>query len=731
MTDSLNLLTKEYDQTGTSKKLNNMGMREMQQLAFEKRNSQYLLLKSPPASGKSRAMMFLALDKLINQGIKKVVIIVPEMSIGKSFANTSLMQYGFFADWQVDRRYNLCLNTLASDDAKTKIFEEFMQATPTDKTRVLVCTHHSFRFGYDKVGDVSLFNNVLLGVDEFHHVSAADNNRLGAILDEVIKKSTAHMVAMTGSYFRGDSIPILTPEDEERFDKVTYSYYDQLNGYQYLKSLSLDYKFYDTSFFQALHDCLDVSKKTIVHIPNVNSQSAETDKYETVRKIIDVIGEPIAQDQDTGIWTIKTHDGNYLKLADLVTDDELRPRTQVYLSQIKNRDEMDIIIALGMAKEGFDWTFCEHVLTIGYRGSMTEVVQIIGRATRDCEGKQHAQFTNLIAKPDARQDDVVSGVNDMLKAISLSLLMEQVLAPNLNFRRRSTLTEGETPRPGTIIIDDGKDGSKLSKRAEEILNKDADEIIAMITQDPNIVSKYIASDEGKKAIDPQIINDNVLPQIIRKRYPNQDLSEQEIDQIMQGVLTKIAINSNGGVVDGSQIPADAQVDNEKIFIKRDGKYIEIIKLSDAERAKIQEDDKIRQRDLPENAIIFDPKTNTSSTNTQNNFVKMGEKFINVDMIPIDLIHSVNPFANAYEVLSKSIDSDVLKLVNDVVKSSKAGITEAEAAQLWSRIQQFVKKHGREPSPSSTDPIEVRMAQVLSWVRVKKAEQLRKQQRDEA
>ena len=57
-----------YHNTGNSTKINTMGMREMQTRAFESRDAQYLLLKAPPASGKSRALMFLALDKLVNQG---------------------------------------------------------------------------------------------------------------------------------------------------------------------------------------------------------------------------------------------------------------------------------------------------------------------------------------------------------------------------------------------------------------------------------------------------------------------------------------------------------------------------------------------------------------------------------------------------------------------------------------------------------------------------------------
>lgn len=98
-----------YNKNGNSKKTNSMGMREMQARAFEKRNSQYLLIKSPPASGKSRALMFIALDKLLKQGVKKVIVAVPERSIGASFKDTNLTDYGFYADWKVNKKYNLTL----------------------------------------------------------------------------------------------------------------------------------------------------------------------------------------------------------------------------------------------------------------------------------------------------------------------------------------------------------------------------------------------------------------------------------------------------------------------------------------------------------------------------------------------------------------------------------------------------------------------------------------------
>ena len=61
---------------------------------------------------------------------------------------------------------------------------------------------------------------------------------LGEVLNKVMNKTNAHIIAMSGSYFRGDNIPVLLPEDEMKFTPVTYNYYEQLNGYKYLKSLN-------------------------------------------------------------------------------------------------------------------------------------------------------------------------------------------------------------------------------------------------------------------------------------------------------------------------------------------------------------------------------------------------------------------------------------------------------------------------------------------------------------
>ena len=642
-------------------------MREMQARAFEARGSKYLLLKAPPASGKSRALMFLGLDKIINQDVKKVIVAVPEMTIGSSFNDTDLKSDGFFANWHVDLKNNLCIPGGESD--KVNSFIRFIHDT---KTQTLICTHATLRFAFEKLKPTD-FNDCLVSIDEFHHASADEGSKLGTLIDILMKESTAHIIAMTGSYFRGDTVPILLPEDEAKFTQVTYSYYEQLNGYQYLKSLGIGYHFYQGTYADALNKVLDASKKTIIHIPHRGSSEATSDKYIEVERILSALGRVESQDPVTGIIIVHHESGRKLKVADLVDDRPQRVDVQNYLRNIKSADEMDVIIALGMAKEGFDWPYCEHVLTIGYRNSMTEIVQIIGRATRDCKGKSHAQFTNLIAQPDANDNDVKVSVNNMLKAITVSLLMEQVLAPNINFKPRSRLFDGEYIPPGTIIIEDGT--APLSPQAMQVLDN-LNDITAALMQKPEIAAAAVVQEA------PELINEVELPKIIETLYPN--LTPAEVATIQEAYLTNVAAAQGGGLFDG--------------------------------------------QNLPENAEIYTPPGATVSEESSRKslgqqFIQMSGKFINIENLNVDLIAQINPFQGAYEILSKAFTKEILKTIQDVVVGMRVSVTEEEAVIFWPKIEEFMEQKGKEPSITANDPLEKRLAEVLAFLRRKHQEDL--------
>lgn len=515
-----------YGQKGSSVNTDSLGMREMQARVYKKRNSKKLLVKAPPASGKSRALMFIALDKLHNQGIKKAIIAVPERSIGRSFASVKLSDHGFPFDWYVKPENNL--TTIGSDRSKVEHFIKFMRSTDASDN-VIIVTHATFRFAVEELSDAD-FDDTLVAIDEFHHVSDDTNSVLGEALRGIIKNSNAHVFAMTGSYFRGDSKPILSPEDELEFDRVTYTYYEQLEGYKYLKSFSMNYKFYQGTYTDAIHEVLPefIDKKTIIHIPSVNSGESTKDKYGEVDAILDVLGTIQGQDSASGIITVKTESGKLLKVADLVNE-EGRDRVSSYLANMSELNDLDIIIALGMAKEGFDWPFAEYALTIGYRNSLTEVVQIIGRVTRDSSNKTTAQFTNLLAAPDAKDDEVTWAINNTMKAISASLLMENVLAPNYRFKPRTS--PEQVSKEKDIYVKGIAEPS--TPRTKEIIEQDLTELKATILQEDKIREAIAANEDTRN------INFALIPRVIATVYP--DLSNQEIEEVRQHVMADFVL----------------------------------------------------------------------------------------------------------------------------------------------------------------------------------------------
>lgn len=627
-----NLITAEYQHTGESVKVNPLGMRQMQERVYEKYDAQYILLKAPPASGKSRALMYLALEKLKQGLISKVIVAVPERSIAKSFASADLSDSGFHSDWHLNPVFDLC--SPGGDLRKTVAFKNFMNSDE----KILLCTHATLRFAFEQI-EKKLFNNCLIAIDEFHHVSSDVESKLGELVRVVMTDTSASILAMTGSYFRGDTVAVLSPRDEAKFTKVTYNYYEQLNGYTYLKSLGIGFHFYKGKYLDAIHEVLDLNKKTIIHIPNVNAAESTKEKLLEVDSIIDLMGDLSHVDSD-GIIHVKTQDGRVLKIADLVNDiPSEREKVIAYLRKVDAIDDVDIVIALGMAKEGFDWPYCETTLTVGYRGSLTEIIQIIGRCTRDSSNKSHAQFTNLIAEPDATSDDIVSSVNDILKAIAASLLMEEVIAPRFNFR--SSDVEGGEKREVDIFIKGFK--TPTSSAVRDIIKNDMPDLKATIIQSQEIQNAFPGT------VDPEVLNKVMIPRVVRETYPH--LDQEQIDQLTDYVVASSVIRSSEITTKGSD-----------------------------------------------------------------KFISFSNRLVNVNELDMDLIYSVNPFQNAFEVMSKQLSPRIFKAVQQCIQGLRISMTDDEAKFLWPKINDFYRLKGKVPNLDSLDPLEKRMAEALLYLK---------------
>lgn len=642
-----NLVEIKYARTGQSSAINSMGMREMQSMVYEQRNRQYLLVKAPPASGKSRAMMFVALDKLNNQGIKKVIVAVPEQAIGRSFNNTNLKENGFFADWEVVPYYNLC-STEGDDSApKRRRLIEFL--TSTTSANILLCTHSTLRNALKDISNEYL-NDVFFGIDEFHHTSADVRNGLGELIRRLLGETNAHILAMTGSYFRGDAVPVMRPEDEAKFQpSINYNYYQQLSGYQYLKSLGIGYQFFTGKFISAIPETLDINKKTLIHIPSVHAKPTYAPKYDEATDIISCIGEIVERDDEHFIYHVRTPNGRVLIVGDLVEDDTPRRNAlQAYLRRMNSKDAIDILVALGTAKEGFDWPWCECCITIGVRSSLTEIVQIIGRCTRDCEGKEHAQFINLIPCPEAAQDDVSMAVNDFLKAISASLLMEQVMAPRWTFKtKREEIDEleaaGAIQDKKHVIEVEGL--PELTARAQAVVDNDFETLVATTLSNKKIRDAIIHPEIT------EMISQVYAPKAIREMYP--DFTEQEVDGIAKRVLLAIATQGQEVTIDDSG----------------------------------------------------------------NKFIQLANKLININDLNINLIDSINPFQKAYEIMSKSLTTDVLRTIQYEIESTRQKMTTEEAIILYNKYLPVWKKEhdGKLPTLNESDANGKRIAMALEYL----------------
>ena len=297
-----------------------------------------------------------------------------------------------------------------------------------------------------------------------------------------------------------------------------------------------------------------------------------------------------------------------------------------------------------MAKEGFDWPWAEQALTIGYRHSLTEIVQIIGRVTRDSSNKNHAQFTNMIEQPDAKDGDVEYAVNQILKAITASLLMEQVLAPEIHLKRRKHKNEKPTG-DADILIKGLKEPT--TKRVQSIIENDLPDLKAAILQDASVKQGIAAN------VDAEVMNKELVPKVVMTRYP--DLSNDEIDQVSQYAI------------------ADTVLRHAKV------------------------------------------ETTEDSNGNSDQFLRMADKFINIDDLDINLIESINPFQRAYDVMSQNIDSDTLRIIERSIDAKKYDFTEDELIQLYKNAKIFTIENGRRPDKESNNEEEVRMAYALAKI----------------
>ena len=351
-----------------------------------------------------------------------------------------------------------------------------------------------------------------------------------------------------------------------------------------------------------------------------------------------------------------------------------------------NRDHVDIIIALGMAKEGFDWIWCEHALTVGYRASLTEIVQIIGRATRDAKGKSRARFTNLIAEPDASEEAVTEAINDTLKAIAASLLMEQVLAPRFNFTPKSAKSgpvegfdygeDGYDPNKANVGFNEEQGSFQIeikglkepkSKEGKRICQEDLNEVITAFVQDKTTIERGLFDEE----LVPEELNQVRMGKIVAAKFP--ELESEDQDAVRQHAIAALNLTQKA-----KEITLSGSDDDDK------------------------------------------PGGNTALIDGVRKFA------MDVRELDIDMIDRINPFGEAYAILAKTMSEESLKTISAIISAKKIKLTPEEARDLARRAVKFKQERGRRPSLTSSDAWEKKMAEGVAYLERMKLERMKQE-----
>jgi Pseudomurein-binding repeat len=260
-------------------------------------------------------------------------------------------------------------------------------------------------------------------------------------------------------------------------------------------------------------------------------------------------------------------------------------------------------------------------------------------------------------------------VNDMLKAISASLLMEQVLAPRYEFTpKNSGPKEGFDYGPQGYLegmSNVGVNGTTgeyhveinglitpESKEATRICKEDLNEVVTTFLQDKASLEQGLFD---KEHVLPQELTQLRMGKIVRERYP--DLSEHDQEAIRQHAIAAMNVTQQGKL-EMSKGATDTGDESQGSTALLDG---------------------VR-------------------------------KFVNVRELDIELIDSINPFDAAYAVLAKSMDEKLLRQVQATIEAKKVTISEDEARDLAKRALQFKMERGRLPDINSADAWEKRMAE---------------------
>jgi superfamily II DNA or RNA helicase len=445
------------------------------------------VINSPTGSGKSVVAASIVYKKLENNPKLRGIVAVPQTMISKGFINQKnidLCVNGKRSEKFIwSPHYDLCIESKSdsrSDELiaflKRPVVNRAGKSIHTDvNERILICCFqtlvltHKKLFGpdvsaEDKKENRKLWKNLVLVVDEAHHIKGGEDdkegylpespNELGNIIVDLCENRVSfnnHALLVTATFFRGDRKSLLPKSIYDYFTRFDLPYDIWLGQMRWFKHFTYDFVVgskgvaHQNDYFAGFERCFKSlfnsgHSKIIAYIPKRQSRWDTKDKPAEVRKVLSIIKKVLrcsknpTMNTQTGVITFigkndKGQEFQY-KVLDLVSEEKRKKKREFFTDENFNNspDTIDCILALDMFKEGCDWVHANGMIITGNKKSLTDVMQMIGRLFRDVQGKATAKIMHLLPfSPGSLPMD--ENLNAFFKCIGMYLLLENIFNP--------------------------------------------------------------------------------------------------------------------------------------------------------------------------------------------------------------------------------------------------------------------------------------------------------------
>lgn len=429
-------------------------LRNWQEDCYQRlRNAQYSLVCTPTGAGKTTALAAIIAHKMLEDKSKKTIIVVPQFSIAKGFlCKQFCLPTG--EKITIEPYENLAFDTEAKSDRLIEWISRKKHSRKDLNDRILVCCTATFvnaisHIMRDRNRRKTVLSNLITVLDEAHHARNDDindeTNQLGSIVHSLYEMAQRkeivenQIIMATATFYRGDKCQIISDEMKQSFQRYDMAWDTWLSQMNHLKSFTYQYVFesplegYFGGMERAIDDLFDSGKrKLIIYLPQVNSIFDHfcSNKYEQVKEIVNILAKKtkskvsIAPD---GLIVLRSGKNQY-KILDLVDERNRKKKKEFFEHTDINadKDAIDCVIALNMFTEGSDWQHADGMVITGYRDSLTDLIQRIGRVLRDSAGKDTAKIVqilpfDLMSVPNEGLKDTL---NNRYKTLASAMLME-------------------------------------------------------------------------------------------------------------------------------------------------------------------------------------------------------------------------------------------------------------------------------------------------------------------